>query len=574
LLKNDFIILIKHITNFSRMLARLFDFGPDLEDFIKTNMAQYERDLQRLVRIRSESQDPTHRDNLTEVLNVGRSILERLGYDSIHIDPNDGSPILTAMLAGNGKKKVTVYGHMDVQPVSNDRWDLAGWDMKDPFDPKIKEGVMRGRGTTDDKGPSLAVAYGLSFLPEQDRPDIELIWETKEENGSVGFGKFLDDNRSRLQKPDMVLISDTIFEGDNPAITYSLRGLLRVEPSLTGPTDPNAPIEVLEVIGGHSEEGIPTKIYPAAAMNVAVRDGNLDQFMLFALRHLPGDSSTGQPGALVSYLGRDVAQISLISGKEALHSGLFGGVAVNPLTVLSSVVGQYIFEQDLADKGLSPLTTLTNLVWESVNDGTGKVQIPSFYDGVHTVSAVERDSFATIARSVDLAADFRGEGLIRMYTEDGVEMRERLWRKPTFEVHGYTKNDDTATVKLTMRLVDEQDPETIRTNLEAMAHRIHQNITVSGDGVHGISTSIDNPFMTLAASACTYGFGRPAVFAGCGGTIGSVPEFQRIWGVPVVLVAQSKMSDGYHRPNEQFEMAQAGSGMKTIAKLAYEVAHM
>ena len=61
-------------------------------------------------------------------------------------------PILFGQL-GNAPNKPTllVYGHLDVQPA--DKSD--GWDTE-PFEMVEKNGMMFGRGSTDDKGPVLA----------------------------------------------------------------------------------------------------------------------------------------------------------------------------------------------------------------------------------------------------------------------------------------------------------------------------------------------------------------------------------------------------------------------------------
>ena len=79
--------------------------------------------------------------------------------------------------------------------------------------------------------------------------------------------------------------------------------------------------------------------------------------------------------------------------------------------------------------------------------------------------------------------------------------------------------------------------------------------------------------MSYAKEACRYGFGSDPLFVGCGGTIGSVPEFMRTYpGTPIVLLAQSLMSDGYHAPNEQFELKQARNGIKTMAAYLSQIA--
>ena len=126
---------------------------------------------------------------------------------------------------------VLIYNHLDVQPANEPEWKT------NPFDPVVTDTHIIGRGATDDKGPMLATLYAIHHLHQSSNlpVNVALLFETNEENGSVGFSKLLSNARTRklLPDPDSILVSDTIFEGNNPAITYSLRGLIRAKVSLT-----------------------------------------------------------------------------------------------------------------------------------------------------------------------------------------------------------------------------------------------------------------------------------------------------------------------------------------------------
>jgi acetylornithine deacetylase/succinyl-diaminopimelate desuccinylase-like protein len=68
------------------------------------------------------------------------------------------------------------------------------------------------------------------------------------------------------------------------------------------------------------------------------------------------------------------------------------------------------------------------------------------------------------------------------------------------------------------------------------------------------------------------GFGKPPVFIGSGGSIGPVSSFDRILGLPQVLIGVGLPDDAIHAPNEKFDLAQFYGGIETIAYLYDELA--
>lgn len=128
---------------------------------------------------------------------------------------------------------MTIYNHIDVQPADPSEWQSP------PFDMAIDDGVYRGRGTTDDKGPALAVLFAAKYARENMLPlNVKFIWELEEENGSPSFAGFLQENRQKL-RTDSIVVSDTIWVSrERPAIAYGLRGLQTVLLSIqTGKKD-------------------------------------------------------------------------------------------------------------------------------------------------------------------------------------------------------------------------------------------------------------------------------------------------------------------------------------------------
>ena len=79
---------------------------------------------------------------------------------------------------GEGPRLIGILSHLDVVPAGD------GW-TQDPFGDEIVDGKIYGRGTTDDKGPTIAVLYAMKALKEKTTLSarIRLILGQTEENG-------------------------------------------------------------------------------------------------------------------------------------------------------------------------------------------------------------------------------------------------------------------------------------------------------------------------------------------------------------------------------------------------------
>ena len=67
-----------------------------------------------------------------------------------------------------------------------------------------------------------------------------------------------------------------------------------------------------------------------------------------------------------------------------------------------------------------------------------------------------------------------------------------------------------------------------------------------------------------AAAAYQNAFGVQPVFLRSGGSIGVVSAFQRLLGIPIVLMGFGLPSDGAHGPNEKFHLPTFIRGLETL----------
>jgi acetylornithine deacetylase/succinyl-diaminopimelate desuccinylase-like protein len=127
---------------------------------------------------------------------------------------------------------VLVYAHYDVQPV--DPLDL--W-QRPPFEPILEDGRVYARGAADDKAHVYTHIWAArAWLQTRGKLpiNIKIVMEGEEESGSDNFDPWIVANRERLSA-DLAVISDTgFYEGNKPAITVGLRGLVYTQIDVTG----------------------------------------------------------------------------------------------------------------------------------------------------------------------------------------------------------------------------------------------------------------------------------------------------------------------------------------------------
>ena len=189
------------------------------------------------LRIPSISALPAHAGDIRRAAEWIVEELTRIGFEHAEVSETPWHPIVYAdWLHAEGAPTVLVYCHYDVQPVDPiELWETA------PFDPFVKDGRMVGRGAADDKGQlhmHLKAAEALFEVRGRLPLNIRICFEGEEESTSASLPGWLEANKHRLGA-DVVIISDTGFaEGNLPAITESLRGILYTQIDVVGaPTD-------------------------------------------------------------------------------------------------------------------------------------------------------------------------------------------------------------------------------------------------------------------------------------------------------------------------------------------------
>jgi acetylornithine deacetylase/succinyl-diaminopimelate desuccinylase-like protein len=309
--------------------------------------------------------------------------------------------------------------------------------------------------------------------------------------------------------------------------------------------------------------GIPARITVLIEGEEEVGSINLDRFLQANKADLAADvaliSDTGMwdvetPAITTRLRGMTYAEVTLKAANRDLHSGLYGGSALNPINALTKILGE-------------------------LQDENGRIQLPGFYDSVLPVSNSQRMQWDALG--FDEAAFLAGIGLTTPVGERGYAALERLWARPTADINGIwggytgagskTVIASEASAKVSFRLVPNQNPDAVMEQFEQFVRdRLPPGATATfADFARapGIEVNVDSPHVRAALAALADEYGKPALLMGSGGSIPVVTSLRSILGVDSLLMGFGLDDDQVHSPNEKFEEACFHHGIRSHVRL-------
>jgi len=253
---------------------------------------------------------------------------------------------------------------------------------------------------------------------------------------------------------------------------------------------------------------------------------------------------------------RGLAKLELVIRAPAmdLHSGMYGGAAMNPARVLARI---------LAD----------------LHDETGRITLEGFYDGVPELSNAQRAQWDALG--FDAAGFLGGVGLSVPAGEAGRSVLEMIWSRPTCEINGMTSGytgagfktvlPAEARAKVSFRLVGTQDPEAVlsafRTHVEARLPADCRAEILDASGSPAVVMPVEHPAFEAARAALSDEWPRPAAFVGSGGSIPIAGCFQTILGMDSLLIGFGRDDDLIHSPNEKYDLESFHKGIRSWARV-------
>ena len=260
------------------------------------------------------------------------------------------------------------------------------------------------------------------------------------------------------------------------------------------------------------------------------------------------------PTICVGLRGIVYGELFVEGASHDLHSGMYGGAAPNPIQAIAEILC-------------------------ALKDRDGHIQIPGFYDRVAAPSPKEREAWARLPfREKEFTEQEMGADAL--VGEPGVPVLERLWARPTLEVHGIrggftaegakTVIPARAVAKISTRLVADQRIDEATGQLRAAIERacptgVKAEFKVLHAGAPSL-TNPDNRFIHDAAEAMKQLFAKEAVYIRSGGSIPIVGVFDQALGIPSVLMGFGLPDDNLHAPNEKFHLPNFFRGIEAVAR--------
>ena len=263
----------------------------------------------------------------------------------------------------------------------------------------------------------------------------------------------------------------------------------------------------------------------------------------------------GLPTICVGLRGLVYGEIHVETAREDRHSGSYGGAIPNALQAAAEIIA-------------------------ALKDRDGRILIEGFDKKVRPPAPEERASWARLP--FDEKAYRDEEAKVNALTgEPGVPIFQRLWARPTLEVHGIrggftgdgakTVIPARAVVKISARLVPAQDAtEAIEQIAGAVTKATPKGASAEFKAIHSGDAWLadpSHPILQKAAQAMTEIFGNETVFVRSGGSIPIVGQFQKhLGGAPCVLLGFGLPDDNLHAPNEKLYLPNFHRGVDAVVR--------
>lgn len=266
------------------------------------------------------------------------------------------------------------------------------------------------------------------------------------------------------------------------------------------------------------------------------------------------------PALIYGLRGIIYTEVEVRGAKRDLHSGEYGGIAPNPLHTLAIIIA-------------------------GLKDAGEHIHIPGLYDKVRKPTTEELKFWNEDMLHIN-GLLLEEMGVSQFTGEAEYSPMERIWARPTLEVHGiiggFTGEGAKMVIpavskaKISLRLPPDVKSEEAFMLFERRVKELAPaGVEVKVDkilGGEGVMVMPDSPPMQAAAAALKEYFGKEPIFIREGGSIPIAALFHEVLNVPVVMMGFGLPDDNLHSPNEKYSLSQFYKGIRTVASFLQKLA--
>ncbi|TME57395.1 MAG: M20 family dipeptidase [Chloroflexi bacterium] len=267
-----------------------------------------------------------------------------------------------------------------------------------------------------------------------------------------------------------------------------------------------------------------------------------------------GFDEEGNPTLATGLRGLLYLELHARGAAVDLHSGLFGGVAPNPINTLARIIGE-------------------------LKDRNGHITIPGLYDQVEPPSAEELADWKKKDERYAQAL-LQASGAPILEGEPGFLALERTGSRPTLDANGFlggfvgegekTVIPARAFAKVSLRLVPNQDPVAVKAAIEKHI----QSLTTPGVEIEvkvlssapPVKCRVDNPVADALRAAYSEVFGKDTALIRIGGSIPVSVDFQEAIGAPLLISGIPQADAAAHSPNERLVVDNYLRGIEAVIR--------
>jgi len=248
----------------------------------------------------------------------------------------------------------------------------------------------------------------------------------------------------------------------------------------------------------------------------------------------------GVPSLTYSLRGIVGLDVELKTVDHTVHSGMWGGVLMDPLTAMCRLMS-------------------------TLHDERGRVLVPGFYDGVREMTHKEKESLTSLVYTEEKLRKESGllDG-VHVIGEPSHHILERIWLKPAINLIAMdscniatsaNKILPFAKCRISCRIVSNQDPKHVLHVLkEHLKAKTPYGAKIEFSNEDALTPWVCVPegkVFEIAEKALEKGYKKKAVYTGCGGSIGFVEPFAKSFGgAPAILIGIEDPYTNAHGENE------------------------
>lgn len=274
-----------------------------------------------------------------------------------------------------------------------------------------------------------------------------------------------------------------------------------------------------------------------------------------------GNFDVGVPSITTSLRGLVSMDVTVRSADHPLHSGMWGGPLVDPVQALAKMIA-------------------------SVTDSSGRLAVPGLLPKVRKLSQAEEKSLKALRYT---EKDFRKQSGVLPKTRllgSSKGLLRSLWHQPAFSVNAIQASsrkdcanivNEAAWCHLGLRIVKNIDPQDalkrLKKHLLKSAPWGVQVAFANEAASPAWTTEPESAVFQAAARALSRGYGHPAMFTGCGGSIPFVGPFSKVLGgAPALLIGVEDPYTNPHSENESLHLADFAKAIQSAIHLYQELA--